>query len=117
MDGGLTHWKQGPGVTPTLTVLPREQVLVAGFAPGGRGRLSVTGDTEPGGLIGYQGNQQRGRPLTAPLIRTVTRWAWDKCRRKEGQAGEWMDVRQALVEPGRDREQEDSHLQWSEPLD
>ena len=55
-------------MTPTLTVLPREQVLVAGFAPGGRGRLSVTGDTEPGGLIGYQGNQQKGPPLMAPLI-------------------------------------------------
>lgn len=88
-----------------------------GAGPGGRGRLSVTGDTEPGGLISYQGNKQRGRPLTAPLIRTITRWAWDKCRRKEGQAGEWMDVRQAQVEPGRDREQEDNHLQRSEPLD
>ena len=75
-----------------------------GAGPGGRGRLSVTGDTEPGGLISYQGNKQRGRPLTAPLIRTITRWAWDKCHRKEGQAGEWMDVRQAQVEPGRDRE-------------
>lgn len=90
-----------------------------GAGPGGRGRLSVTGDTEPGGLISYQGKQAEGQAPHCPLIRTITRWARDKCcSRKEGQAGEWMDVRQAQVEPGRDREQEDNHLQpRSEPLD
>lgn len=89
MDGGLTHWEQGPGVTLTLTVLPRQQVLMGSFAPRGRGRLSVTGATEPDGLIGCQGNQQRGRPLTAPLIRTITRRTWDKSRWKEGQVSGW----------------------------
>ena len=80
----------GSWVTPTRTVLPGQQALEAGFAPRGRGWLSVTGATEPGGLIGYQGNQQSGRPLTAPLIRTIMRRAWDKSRRKEGQVRGWM---------------------------
>ena len=37
--------------------------------PGGRGRCyQLQGELMSGWLIGYQGNQQRGTPLTAPLI-------------------------------------------------
>ena len=42
---------------------------------GGKGRLPVTGELTSGGLISYQGRQQRGTPLTAPLIRTITSWS------------------------------------------
>ena len=50
--------------------------MAAVFAPraGVGGRLPVIGEMTSGGLIGYQGNQQRGTPLTTPLIRTITSW-------------------------------------------
>ena len=47
----------------------RGQDTAAVFALGsGRGRLPVTGELMSGWFISYQGNQQRGPPLTAPLI-------------------------------------------------
>ena len=42
--------------------------------PGEEGseELPVTGEMMAGGLITYQGNQQRSTPLTALLIRKIT---------------------------------------------
>ena len=54
--------------------------MVAGFTPREKGRLPVIGGTD--GLIGYQGNQQRGTPLMAPLIRTITFWDLGQVCRK-----------------------------------
>ena len=44
------------------------QDAAAVFAPGGGGRLLVTGDLTAEWLICCHGNQQRRTPFTAPLI-------------------------------------------------
>ena len=58
--------------------------MVAVFPPGGagEGRLLVIGELMSGGLISYQRNQQRGTPLTAPLIRTIISWGLGQVGRK-----------------------------------
>ena len=57
--------------------------MVAVFAPGGRkGRLPVIGGVMSGWLTSYQGKQQKGRPLTSPLIRTITSWGLGQVCRK-----------------------------------
>ena len=43
------------------------QDMVAVFAPKGKGRFPVIGEMMSGWLISYQGNQQRGTPLTILL--------------------------------------------------
>ena len=48
----------------------------------GRGNCQLLGELISGWLISSQGNQQRGMPLTAPLIRTVTRWGLGQVGRK-----------------------------------
>lgn len=49
--------------------------------PEGKGRLPVIGGIMSAWLISYHGNQQRGMPLTAPLIRTLTSWGLEHvCR-------------------------------------
>ena len=44
--------------------------------------MPVTEELTSGGLISYQGNQQRGTPLTAPWIRTITSWGLGQVLRK-----------------------------------
>ena len=56
---------------PPNPVQQHLQDVVAGFAPGGGGRLPVTGKSMLDGLTDYQGNQQKGTPLTTPLIRSL----------------------------------------------
>ena len=48
--------------------------MAAVFSPRRKGRLPVRGELTSGGLISYQGNQQRGTPLTAPLVIIITSW-------------------------------------------
>ena len=64
--GELTHLNQGSGVHPALCSVGRQD-MAAVFNPGGQGKLPVTGGFASSGLISYQGNWQRGTPLTAPL--------------------------------------------------
>jgi len=58
------------------------QDMAAVSAPQGKGRLPVIGELMTGGLISYQGNQQRGMLLTASLIRTTTSWGLRQALRK-----------------------------------
>ena len=44
------------------------------FTPWGQGRLPSYRELMSGGLISYQGNQQKVMLLTARLIRTITSW-------------------------------------------
>ena len=55
-----------------LRVADSRQDLAAVFTPRGKGRLPVMGGILSGWLVGYQGYQLRGTPLTAPWIRTIT---------------------------------------------
>ena len=52
------------------------------FTLQGKGGLPVIGELLSGGLISYQGNQQRGMLLTASLIRTTTSWGLRQALRK-----------------------------------
>ena len=56
--------------------------MAAVSAPQGKGRWPVIGELMTGGLISYQGNQQRGTPLTASLIRTSTSWGLRQALRR-----------------------------------
>ena len=69
MDGGAytseaRSWSDTPPGGQELEVV----LLLAGGGGRAEGRLPVIGELMSGGLISYQGNQQRGTPLTAPLI-------------------------------------------------
>lgn len=90
------------------------QDQVAGFTPREKGRLQVIGGTDgltgewSGGLIGligwefpggYQGNQQKGTPLMAPLIRTITVWDLGQVCRMVSPVHRGK-VKLALVGPG-----------------
>ena len=55
--------------TPPCAADSGGQDMTAVFAPRGKGRLPVIGELTSGGFISYQGNQPRGTPLTAPLIK------------------------------------------------
>ena len=61
-----------------------------------------------GGSISYQGNQQRGMPLTASLVRTITSWGLREAWRK---AGNVHRVQVPRHWQGMHREQENSHLE------
>ena len=75
----------------------------------GEGRLPVIGELTSGGLISYQGNQERGMPLTTPLMRNSTGWGLGQvCRKVSLVSGVW--VKQALVEQRMYGQQEDGHL-------
>ena len=65
-------------------------------------------------LISYHGNQQRGMPLTAPLIRTITSWGLEQVGRNVSQVRR-VYVEQALVQQEMYREQDNSHLGWPDP--
>ena len=69
---------QGPGDTPAGGQRAGRTRWQASLRD--KGRLPVIGGTD--GLIGYQGNQQRGTPLMAPLIRTITFWDLGQVCRK-----------------------------------
>ena len=72
---------------------------------------SYRGELMSGWLISYRGNQQRGRALTAPLIRTISSWGLEQvCRKFNYVSRVW--VKQAVVEQGVYREQENSCLEW-----
>ena len=86
------------------------------FTPGegvpcGGGEVTSYRELTSGGLISYQGNQQRGTSLTAPLIRTITSWGLGQVPRKVSQVSK-IQEKQALVRQGMYREQENSHLEW-----
>ena len=67
--------------------------------------MPVTGELMSDGLINYQGNQQKGTPLTAPLIRTITSWGPRQvCRRarvsvNEAGTGRARDGQKAREQP------------------
>lgn len=68
IDGG-SHMSEGRSWRDTPPcVADRGQDVVAVFTALGRGRLPVIGELMSHWLIGYQGNQPRGTPLTSPLI-------------------------------------------------
>ena len=74
MDGGAyTSEARSWSDTPPCAV-DDGQDMAAVFTPKWKKRLPVIGELMSGGLIRYQGNQQRGTPLTAPLIRIITSW-------------------------------------------
>ena len=103
MEGG---GKQGPGATPHGV----RQDMEAALTPRRKGRLPVIGELTSGGLISYQGNQQRGKPLTTPLIRIITSWGLGLVVGRSV-----MGVGVGEAGPGRagdGREQEHSHPEW-----
>ena len=65
----------------------------------GRRDGQLSGELRSGWLISYQGNQQRGRPLMAPLIRTITSWGPGQVYREAKHVSR-VQVKQALVEQG-----------------
>ena len=82
LDGGAytsvaRSWRD----TPPCTAHGGQDMMEV-FAPRGEERLPVIGELMSGGLISYQGNQQRGTPLTTPLTRTVPSWGLGQVRRK-----------------------------------
>ena len=81
------------------------------FTPWGQGRLPSYRELMSGGLISYQGNQQKVMLLTARLIRTITSWGLWQVPRKVNQVCK-TEVKQTLGGPRMDREQENSHHEW-----
>ena len=85
MEGGSLHvWSKVLERHPTVCIRLQWRAghgssLRWGFAGE---RLPVIGELMSGGLISYQRNQQRGTPLTAPLIRTITSWGLGQVHRK-----------------------------------
>ena len=63
--------KQGPGTATPACVTNGGQDKVAIFPFRGGGRLPILRGIDLSWLISYQGNQQRGMPLTDPLISIV----------------------------------------------
>ena len=67
--------------------------------------MPVTGELMSDGLIDYQGNQQKGTPLTTPLIRTITSWGPRQVCRKarvsvnEADTGRARDGQKAREQP------------------
>ena len=53
--------------TPRWAANCRQDTVVA-FTPKGKGSGPFIGGISSGCLISYQGNQRRGRPLTAPMV-------------------------------------------------
>ena len=98
--GELTGLKPGPGETPQCV----QWALLWG-----EGRLPIIGEWTSDGLTSYQGNQERGMPITTPLMRTSTGWGLGQvCRKVSLVSGVW--VKQALVEQRMYGQQEDGHL-------
>ena len=108
--GDLTRLKQGPGATPHCVWLRADRTWWQSSPPKERGELPFIGELTAGGLISYQGNQQRGTPLTTPSIRIITSWGLGQVRRKVSQVCK-IQVNQALVGQGMNRGQENSHLE------
>ena len=70
MEGGAYTSEARSRVTP-LCEANSERDMVAVFTPEGKGRLLVTGEID---IRWAQGKQQRGMPLTTPLISMITSW-------------------------------------------
>ena len=68
MDEGAYMSKARSWNDTPLCVAESVQNLAVVFAPRCKGRLSVIGRSKISLVISYQGNQQRGMPLTSPLI-------------------------------------------------
>jgi len=78
----LTHLKKGPGAT-LHSVLQKAAECGGSLRQGKRGgKLPVIVELMSGGLISYQGNQQRCPPLTALLIRKITSRGLGQIHRK-----------------------------------
>ena len=78
----LTHLKKGPGAT-LHSVLQKAAECGGSLRQGKRGgKLPVIVELMSGGLISYQGNQQRRPPLTALLIRKITSRGLGQIHRK-----------------------------------
>lgn len=86
----LTHLKQDPGVTPChVHWMVGQGTRWQPSLPAAGGGHQLQGEMMTGWLIGYQGNQQRDRPLTTPLISVMgssdlkleqsLTGAWGKC--------------------------------------
>ena len=80
--GDLTCLKQGPGATPHQVQQTVGKTWWQSSLLGGKGRLPVIGELRSAGLTSYQRNQQRGMPLTAPLMRTITSWGLGRVLRR-----------------------------------
>ena len=79
--GNLTCMKQGPGITSHRVWPMAGKTWQQALLPEGKGRLPVIGGITSACRVSYHGNQQRGMPLTAPFIRTVTSWGLEQvCR-------------------------------------
>lgn len=75
----------------------------------GTGFTGVEVELRSGWLISYQGNQQRGMLLIAPLTITITSWGLGQVPRKVSHVCR-LQVKQAQVGQGMYREQETSIL-------
>ena len=80
--GKLVCLKQGPGVTPhhvrQMVGRRRQQSSLSA----GLGDCQLQEELTSGWLTGYQENQQKGTPLTTPLIRAIVRWDLAQVHRK-----------------------------------
>ena len=80
--GELTHLKKGPGAT-LHSVLQKTAERGGSLRQGKKGgKLPVIVELMSGGLMSHQRKQQRGMPLTVPLIRMLIRWGLGKVHRK-----------------------------------
>ena len=77
----------------------------------GRRDGQLLGELRSGWFISYQGNQKTGRPLMAPLIRTITSWGLGQVYSKAKHVSR-VQVKLALVEQQDYREQENNHPEW-----
>ena len=84
-------WSKSPKCAADTSRTWRQSLL-----SGGGWRLLVNREVMSGGFFSYQGNQQRGMHLTAPLVRTITSWDLEKVCRKVSQVGK-IQMKQALV--------------------
>ena len=77
MDGGAYTSEANPGVTPyraSYGGTGQDRTGQQFSLLWGKGRLPVMGGIDLRWAHWLPGNQQRGTPLTIPLIRTVTSW-------------------------------------------
>ena len=95
-------------------IVVQGQDMGAVFTPGGRGECQLRGKwhrDQVGSLLTRETSKGACPSLTAPWIRTITKWGlWQVCRKVSH--GSRIQVKQARLRQGIYREQKKSHLEW-----
>lgn len=114
MDGEayLSEEARSWSSAPLCTLVYRQQDLAAVFAPARRGVIiSQKGNWISAGLTSYQGNQQRIKTLTWPLMRTITCWGLRQIQKKISYMHR-TEIKAGTAQAGIYQEQANSHLEW-----